>query len=94
MKVDAGYKGVEICKGHSGTWHLHYAHLAHYHMPPKTLIVTLGDVLGSDNAKTRVNPTRSVCAGCGDEVLCGAGMPFLDWVNECWSCAPLSHNFK
>ena len=41
---------------------------------PKTLIVTLGDVLESGNAKkNRVNLTRSVCARCGDEVLCGAG---------------------
>ena len=39
---------------------------------PKTLIVTLGDVLESGNAKNRVNLTRSVCARCGDEVLCGA----------------------
>ena len=50
---------------------------------PETLIVTLGDVLESGNAKNRVNLTCSVCAGCGDEVLCGAEMPFLDvckWV--------------
>ena len=39
---------------------------------PKTLIVTLWDVLESGNAKNRVNLTRSVCARCGDEVLCGA----------------------
>ena len=39
---------------------------------PKTLIVTLGDVLESGNAKNRVNLTCSVCARCGDEVLCGA----------------------
>ena len=45
---------------------------------PKTLIVTLGDVLESGNAKNHVNLTRSVCARCGDEVLCGAEMPFLD----------------
>ena len=50
---------------------------------PKTLIVTLRDVLESGNAKNRVNLTCSVCARCGDEVLCGAEMPFLDvckWV--------------
>ena len=50
---------------------------------PETLIVTLWDVLESGNAKNRVNLTCSVCAGCGDEVLCGAEMPFLDvckWV--------------
>ena len=40
---------------------------------PKTLIVTLWDVLESGNAKNRVNLTCSVCARCGDEVLCGAG---------------------
>ena len=39
---------------------------------PKTLIVTLWDVLESGNAKNRVNLTRSVCARCGDKVLCGA----------------------
>ena len=39
---------------------------------PKTLIVTLRDVLESGNAKNRVNLTRSVCARCGDEVLCEA----------------------
>ena len=52
-------------------------------MCPKTLIVTPGDVLESGNAKNRVNLTCSVCARCGDEVLCGAQMPFLDvckWV--------------
>merc|ERR1712185_696622 len=36
---------------------------------PKTLIVTLGDVLESGNAKSRINLTRSICARCGDEVL-------------------------
>ena len=40
---------------------------------PKTLIVTLGDELESANAKNHVNLTRSVCARCGDKVLCGAG---------------------
>ena len=39
---------------------------------PQTLIVTPGDVLESGNAKNRVNLTCSVCARCGDEVLCGA----------------------
>ena len=39
---------------------------------PKTLIATLGDVLESGNAKNRINLTFSVCARCGDEVLCGA----------------------
>ena len=39
---------------------------------PQTLIVTLGDVLESGNAKNRVNLACSVCAKCGDEVLCGA----------------------
>ena len=39
---------------------------------PKTLIVTRRDVLESGNAKNRVNLTCSVCARCGDEVLCGA----------------------
>ena len=38
----------------------------------KTLVVTLRDVLESGNAKNRVNLTCSVCARCGDEVLCGA----------------------
>ena len=36
---------------------------------PKTLILTLRDVLESGNAKNRVNLTCSVCARCGDEVL-------------------------
>ena len=45
---------------------------------PETLIVTLWDVLESGNAKNRVNLTCSVCARCGDEVLRGAEMPFLD----------------
>ena len=26
-------KGAKIFNGHSRIWHLHYAHLAHYHMP-------------------------------------------------------------
>ena len=43
---------------------------------PKTLIATLGDVLESGNAKNRINLTCSVCARCGDEVLCGAEIPF------------------
>ena len=43
---------------------------------PKTLIVTLGGVLESGNAKNRVNLTCSVCARCGDEVLCRAETPF------------------
>ena len=30
------YKGAKIFNGHSGIRHLHYAHLAHYHMPPNT----------------------------------------------------------
>ena len=47
---------------------------------PKTLIVTLWDVLESGNAKNRVNLTCSVCARCGDEVLCGAGTPFFGHV--------------
>ena len=50
---------------------------------PKTLIVTLGDVLESGNAKNRVNLTRSVCARCGDEVLCGAE-------NAVFGCAQMS----
>ena len=29
-------KGVNIFSGHSGIWHLRYAHLAHYHMPQNT----------------------------------------------------------
>ena len=45
---------------------------------PKTLIVTLWDVLESGNAKNRVNLTCSVCARCGDEVLCGAETLLLD----------------
>ena len=32
---------------------------------PKTLIVTLGDVLESGNAKNRVNLARFFCARCG-----------------------------
>ena len=47
---------------------------------PKTLIVTLWDVLESGNAKNRINLTCSVCARCGDEVLCGAGTPFFGHV--------------
>ena len=39
---------------------------------PKTLIVTLGDVLESSNVKNRVNLTCSVYARCGDEALCRA----------------------
>ena len=73
------HEGAEIFNGHSGMWHLHYAPLAHYHMP-KTLTVTLGEVLESGNAKNRVNLTCSVCARCGDEVLCGAGTPFFGHV--------------
>ena len=34
-------------------------------MCPQTLIVTLGDVLKSGNAKNRVNLAQSVCARCG-----------------------------
>ena len=26
-------KGAKVFNGHSGMWHLHYAHLAHCHMP-------------------------------------------------------------
>ena len=29
-------KGVNISNGHSGIWHLHYAHLAHYYTPQNT----------------------------------------------------------
>ena len=47
---------------------------------PKTLIVTLGELLESSNAKNRINLTCSVCARCGDEVLCGAGTPFFGHV--------------
>ena len=52
-------------------------------MCPKTLIVTLGDVLESGNAKNRINLTCSVCARCGDEVLCRAE-------NAVFECAPMS----
>jgi hypothetical protein len=45
---------------------------------PETLIVTLGEVLESGNAKNHVNLTCSVCARCEDEVLCGAETLFLD----------------
>ena len=38
------YKGANIFDGHSGTWHLHYAHLAHYHMPQNTDCDPLGCV--------------------------------------------------
>ena len=41
---------------------------------PQTLIVTLGGVLESDNAKNRIDLT----CRCGDEVLCGAETPFSD----------------
>ena len=64
-------KGAKIFKGHSGIWHLHDAHLAHYHMPQNT-DCDPWDVLESANAKNRVNLTFSVCARSGDEVLCGA----------------------
>ena len=37
---------------------------------PKILVVTLADVFESDNAKHCINLTCSVCARCGDEVLC------------------------
>ena len=47
---------------------------------PKTLIVTLGEVLESGNAKDRINLTCSVCARRGDEVLCGAGTPIFGHV--------------
>ena len=52
---------------------------------PKTLVLTLRDVLESGNAKNRINLTRSVCARCGDEVLCGAGTPIFGHVQmgEC-----------
>ena len=73
----ADYKGANIFNGRSGIWHLHYAHLAHYHMPQNT-DCDLWDVLESGNAKNRVNLTCSVCARCGDQVLCGARTPFLD----------------
>ena len=33
MRID---KGAEIFTGHSGIWHMHYAGLAHYHMPQNT----------------------------------------------------------
>ena len=51
---------------------------------PKTLIVTLRDVLESGNAKNRVNLTCSVCARCGDKV-CYAELKcrFWMWANEC-----------
>ena len=42
------------------------------------LLPSLWNVLESGNAKCRVNVSCSVCARCGDEVLCGAGTPFLD----------------
>ena len=46
---------------------------------PQKLIVTLEDVLESGNAKkNRVNLTSFVCAGCEDEVLCGAETQFFD----------------
>ena len=77
MTVWAITKGAQIFNGHSA-----YGTCT---MPiwltttcPETPIVTLWDVLESGNAKNRVNLTCSVCARCGDEVLCGAEMPFLD----------------
>ena len=45
--------------------------------------MTLWDVLESGNAKTCVNLTGSVCARCGDEVLCGAE-------NAVFGCAQMS----
>ena len=38
------YKGAKIFNGHSGIWHLHYARLAHYHMPRNTNCDPLGCV--------------------------------------------------
>ena len=76
-------KGANIFTGHSGIWHLHYVHLAHYHMPQNTDCDPWGCVGVRQWKKKRINLTRSVCARCGDEVLCGAEMPFLDvckWV--------------
>ena len=37
-------KGANIFTGHSSIWHLHYAHLAHYHMPRNTNCDPLGCV--------------------------------------------------
>ena len=37
-------KGAEIFNGRSGIWHLHYAQLAHYHMPQNTYCDPLGCV--------------------------------------------------
>ena len=37
-------KGANIFNGHSGIRHLHYAHLAHYHMPRNTNCDPLGCV--------------------------------------------------
>ena len=37
-------KGAKIFNGHSGIWHLHYVHLAHYHMPQNTDCDPLGCV--------------------------------------------------
>ena len=39
-----GPRGAKIFNGHSGIWHLHYAHLAHYHMPRNTNCDPLGCV--------------------------------------------------
>ena len=66
-------KGAKIFYGHSGIWHLHYPGMSIWLTTtcPKTLIVTLGEVLESSNAKNRVDLTHSVCTRCGDEVLLG-----------------------
>ena len=55
------HKGADIFSGHGGIWHLHHACLARY----QTLIVTLGDISESGNAKNRVNLAPSICARCG-----------------------------
>ena len=44
MTLKAITKGANIFTGHSGIWHLHYAHLAHYHMPRNTDCDPLGCV--------------------------------------------------
>ena len=46
-------KGAKIFNGRSGIWHLHYAPLAHYHMPQNTDCDPLGCVGVRQCKKTR-----------------------------------------
>ena len=65
-------KGAKIFEGHDGIWHLHYARLAHYHIPQNIDCDPWGCAGVRQCKKNRINLTFSVCTRCGDEVLCKA----------------------